>query len=127
MNLQALAHALRIPLIVVDSPRAFACADALGVIGSSPYAQACERGVLTLGTGIECAYSVCHELAHKVVGFDALGGPAQAEARVLVIQRDLAAALDPPLRRAATPDAQARADEAAAFAKPLPNQEGSQP
>lgn len=71
-------------------------ADPYGDVDASPEAQACKRGVCTLGLTPDCAYSVVHELAHILVGFgDEQWAP---EARVLDCHELLASMLVEPFR-----------------------------
>ena len=74
-------------------------AASLGKVGASPYAQACSRGVCVVALGDPaCAYSVCHELAHLIVGLD------KPESYVLGAQVVLARMLREPWRSRAMPD-----------------------
>ncbi len=87
MTLQELAWLVDVELFVGDPATV---ADPLGVRGASPYAQACQRGVCALSYSVDCAYSVCHEIAHVMVGFE-------DEHAVLRCQTRLARLLDEPL------------------------------
>ncbi len=94
MTLTELAQHLGIALIIDGKPHA--AHDAIGMTSASPYAQACERGVLAISIGPDTAFSICHEFAHLLTGYD-------DEARTLGAQTALAALLDEPAKSRATP------------------------
>ncbi len=93
MTLEALAQHVGIELFVGDPTTV---ADPLGVVGASPNAQACRRGVCADES--MHAYSVLHEMAHILVGFDKL------HSEVFKRQAQLAAMLDEPARSKAMPN-----------------------
>lgn len=90
-----------VPLIVSSVQEMVSARDALGVVGSSPFAQACTRGVLALDPSEPAfAYSTVHEMAHWLEGF---GYPTD-EVAVFARQRQMAQTLCEPFRTRAMPD-----------------------
>ena len=93
-SLPHIAKRYGVHLIVAES---LECDDALGTLGASIFAQACSRGVITVGLAPEHAYCVCHEMAHYLRGFD-------DERAVLALHKEMANALVEPWRTRALPD-----------------------
>lgn len=91
ITLQELADEFEIPLFVGD-PRTVA--DPLGVSRKSPNAQACKAGVCAASIDKSTAYSICHEMAHVIVGYPGPGG----ESEVMDVHRMLAEKLSEPAR-----------------------------
>ncbi len=84
--IESLARRLGVDLFVGDPATT---AEPIGLVGASPNAQACQRGVCVTSLTPYCAYSICHELAHIVVGF-----PVLDENEVFRVQNVLASMLD---------------------------------
>ncbi len=94
MNLEWLAIRCGVDLYIGDLG---AVVEPYGDLDASPYAQACRRGVCTLGVQPDCAYSVVHEMAHILVGFGALESEdIGVELRVRDLQKLLASMLAEP-------------------------------
>ena len=91
MTLVELSDHVGVPLLAGD-PRA--APNPLGENESrvSPRAQACASGVVAIDFTEDCAYSIVHEMAHIVMGFDA------DHDQVFEMQGYLAGMLDEPMR-----------------------------
>lgn len=96
MTLRQLARRLGIGLFVGDPSTTI---DPIGLVGASPDAQACRRGVCVRSLTPYSAYSACHELAHVIVGW-----PLLDELEVFRVQNVLASMLDEPFRSKALPE-----------------------
>lgn len=89
MTLTELSESIEVPLATGDPS---AAPDPLGEVGASPHAQACKSGVVAISLTADCAYSICHEMAHIILGFDA------PHDEVFRQHRWLADKLDEPMR-----------------------------